>query len=49
MFNELTDELLDLKASVKGAVVPYAAASDETGCSSCGTLVLCCIVCHICW
>jgi hypothetical protein len=50
MFTELTEELLDLQTSVKGGVVPYAAAADDTGCSSsCGTVVLCCSLCHICW
>lgn len=50
MFTELTEELLDLQASVKGGgLVPYAAAQDEACSSSSCTVVLCCALCHICW
>jgi hypothetical protein len=49
MFTELTDELLDLRADVRGfGGAPFAASEDACSCSSngCTTIVLCC---HLCW
>jgi len=48
MFNELTDELLDLQANVRGVgAALYAANEDVPGCSSglCCSFTLCCILC----
>lgn len=47
MFHELTEELLDLRADVRGyGAAVYAANEDVPGCSSgiCCSTVLCC-----CW
>ena len=52
MFEELTEELLDLSVNVRGyGSALYAAVDDDPGssncCSLCSTFVLCC--CYICW
>jgi hypothetical protein len=48
MFNELTEELLDLSASVRGfGGAVYAAHEDAS--SSSGTVVLCCTCTSLCW
>ena len=49
MFTELTEELLDLRANVRGhGNAVYAVTEDQPGCSSCCALcvILCC---HLCW
>jgi hypothetical protein len=50
MFDELTEELLDLRASVHGyGAALYAVEEDACSsncCSLCTTVVLCC---HLCW
>ena len=52
VFEELTQELLDLTATEKGyRCAMYAAVEGEQGCSSCSgcsTTILCCSI-HICW
>ena len=52
MFEELTEELLDLSADVRGyGGALYAAVDDDPGssncCSLCSSIVLCC--CYLCW
>lgn len=52
MFEELTDELLDLQASVRGyGAAVYAVNEDEPGCSCglCSCTVLCCTCTTLCW
>jgi hypothetical protein len=50
MFTELTDELLDLTATEKGAgLALYAANDGESGCSTCSTTLVLCCSCYICW
>jgi hypothetical protein len=48
MFNELTEELLDLSANVRGFGAAVYAVNEE-GSSSCGTVVLCCTCTSLCW
>jgi hypothetical protein len=48
MFTELTEELLDLSANVRGFGAAVYAANDPGGCS-CGTVVLCCTCTSLCW
>lgn len=50
MFDELTEELLDLTANVRGyGAATYAKATDG-GCScGGGTVVLCCTCTTLCW
>lgn len=52
MFDELTDELLDLQANVRGyGAAIYAANEDVPGCSSglCSCTILCCTCTTLCW
>jgi hypothetical protein len=51
MFDELTEEMLDLSASVRGyGAATYAVVDDEPGCcGGCGTIVLCCTCTTLCW
>jgi len=51
MFDELTEELLDLSANVRGYGGAMYAVVDEQGCSCgcCGTIVLCCTCTQLCW
>jgi hypothetical protein len=51
MFDELTEELLDLSASVRGyGSAPYAVAQDEPGsCGLCTSVILCCTCTTLCW
>jgi hypothetical protein len=50
MFDELTDELLDLQATVQGYGAALFAVEEDacssSCCSLCTTVVLCC---HLCW
>jgi hypothetical protein len=47
MFKELTEELLDLSATVRGHSAAMYAVNEDTQCSSSScTIVLCC---HLCW
>jgi len=52
MFEELTEELLDLRASVRGhGVAVYAVVEDSCSsgaCSSC-SIILCCTCTDLCW
>ena len=51
MFDELTEELLDLSANVRGhGAATYAALPDD-GCSSglCSSVILCCTCTTLCW
>jgi hypothetical protein len=51
MFDELTEELLDLSANVRGyGSATYAAVEDEP-CSSglCCSVILCCTCTTLCW
>ena len=50
MFDELTEELLDLSATVRGRGAAVYAAVDDGSCGNCGlccSFVLCC--CYLCW
>jgi hypothetical protein len=50
MFDELTEELLDLSATVRGRGAAVYAAADDGTCGNCGlccSFVLCC--CYLCW
>ena len=51
MSRELMAELLDLTVTEKGFGGAMYAAMEEPGCScgGCSTVVLCTILCHICW
>jgi hypothetical protein len=51
MFDELTEEMLDLSANVRGyGAATYAVVDDEPGCcGGCGTIVLCCTCSTLCW
>jgi hypothetical protein len=52
MFDELTEELLDLSASVRGhGAATYAALPDDPACSSglCSSVILCCTCTTLCW
>jgi hypothetical protein len=52
MFEELTEELLDLSATVRGhGAAVYAVVDDNTcgGCGLCCSVVLCCCCCDLCW
>ena len=52
MFDELTEELLDLTAGVRGyGAAAYAVVDDTPGSSSglCTSSVLCCTCSVICW
>lgn len=51
MFDELTAEMLDLSANVRGyGAATYAASADDPGsCGGCGTIVLCCTCTTLCW
>jgi hypothetical protein len=51
MFEELTEEMLDLSADVRGYGAATYAVVDEGGCSCgcCGTIVLCCTCTSVCW
>ena len=52
MFEELTEELLDLSATVRGhGAAVYALVDDNTcgGCGLCCSVVLCCCCCDLCW
>jgi hypothetical protein len=51
MFNELTEELLDLSTSVRGhGAAPYAVVQDEPGSSAlCTSVILCCTCTTLCW
>jgi hypothetical protein len=51
MFEELTEELLDLSATVRGqGAATYAVVEDGTcgNCGLCCSIVLCCC-CELCW
>jgi hypothetical protein len=51
MFDELSEELLDLSANVRGhGAATYAALADD-GCSSglCSSVILCCTCTTLCW
>jgi hypothetical protein len=51
MFEELTEELLDLQVNVRGYGAAVYAVVEEPGssnsCSLCCSIVLCC--CYLCW
>jgi hypothetical protein len=50
MFTELTEELLDLEATVRGSGSALYALNDDPGCSSGCSCALCIILCcHLCW
>ena len=51
MFHELTEEMLDLSANVRGyGAAAYAVVDDQPGCyGGCGTVVLCCTCTKLCW
>ena len=52
MFEELSEELLDLTANVRGhGAATYAAVEDDNGCSSgvCCSVILCCTCTTLCW
>jgi hypothetical protein len=51
MFTELTEELLDLEATVRGSGAgPLYAMDEDPGCSSGCSCALCIILCcHLCW
>ncbi len=52
MFEELSEELLDLAANVRGhGAATYAAVEDEGGSSSgvCCSVILCCTCTTLCW
>jgi len=52
MFEQLTEELLDLRSNVRGyGGAMYAAVEDDPGCScsGCTTVVLCCCCTTLCW
>jgi hypothetical protein len=51
MFNELTEELLDLSVNVRGfGGAVYAANEDAcSSCGGCGAIILCCTCTTLCW
>ncbi len=51
MFDELTEELLDLSTSVRGrGAAPYAVVQDDPGSSgACTSVILCCTCTTLCW
>jgi hypothetical protein len=51
MFEELTEELLDLSANVRGhGAAMYAVVEDDPGsCSLCCSVILCCTCTTLCW
>jgi hypothetical protein len=50
MFEELTDELLDLTATVRGhGAAVYAAVDDSTCSNGCSGIILCCTCTTLCW
>ena len=51
MFEELTEELLDLRAGVRGHGVALDAAVDDDSCSNvgCCSVILCCTCTTLCW
>ena len=52
MFGELTEELLDLSADVRGyGAAPYAVVENDPGSSSglCTSVILCCTCTTLCW
>jgi hypothetical protein len=53
MFTELSEELLDLQATVRGyGNAVYASADDVPGCSGGCSCSLCCTIilcCQLCW
>jgi hypothetical protein len=50
MFDELTEELLDLSANVRGyGAATYAVVDEQGCCGGCGTIVLCCTCTTLCW
>jgi hypothetical protein len=51
MFEELTEELLDLSANVRGYGSAVYAVVDDTSCSSglCSSVILCCTCTTLCW
>jgi hypothetical protein len=50
MFEELTEELLDLRAGVRGHGVALYAANTDPGCSgACCSTILCCTCTTLCW
>jgi hypothetical protein len=51
MFEELTEELLDLQADVRGYGAAVYAVNEEPGSSSglCSCTVLCCTCTTLCW
>ena len=51
MFDELTEELLDLTTTVRGYGGAMYAVVDDPGCSSgvCSSVILCCTCTTLCW
>lgn len=51
MFEELTEELLDLSANVRGYGSAVYAVVDDNSCSSgvCSSVILCCTCTTLCW
>jgi hypothetical protein len=50
MFEELTEELLDLSANVRGyGGAVYAAVDDDSCSSGCCSVILCCTCTTLCW
>jgi hypothetical protein len=51
MFEELSDELLDLSANVRGHGGAVYAVVDDSGSSSgiCSSVILCCTCTTLCW
>lgn len=50
MFEELTEELLDLRAGVRGhGVALYAAVNDDSCSGSSSAIILCCTCTTLCW
>ncbi|HEX2302126.1 MAG TPA: hypothetical protein VHH57_00765 [Gaiella sp.] len=50
MFDELTEELLDLSANVRGyGTAPLAAVDDPGSSAACCSVILCCTCTTLCW
>jgi hypothetical protein len=50
MFEELTEELLDLSADVRGyGGAVYAIVDDDSCSSGCCSVILCCTCTTLCW